>query len=448
MPAQFEFVPAGDFGKPKSADRRLIRSHCMQGKNKRGGSRRSKQQDRRAAKVPPQTLQTLPNPPIPVPPPSDIALVQLPGELGLHSEEILFKYLSYGAVRNLVSPIEVCVNVDPLQPNYFAWPFYDVTFFHAAMLTTSATNDFMLKRPMTKTTYFHLRRTLHFLNQKLCEEDAFLVDSTVYVIVMLTLMAATFGDSNAAGAHMSGLQRIVKLRGGMEYLRCTPKLHYKLDRLDLSWCLGFGGKPRFVDPNISWDPVFESQALSFENNTASNTLVDSRLLIVFQDVRSVVRSINEHFSRNTKFHGELFQESISSVQSRLLLLKDMLLNAVDECIPKRKVPYRDLRRRLRGSLQSTWVKTQKYQDLMLWVLVVCAISVLDDDPAWLAERWSGVAEADMSWEETRQRLQSVMWIDCIHDELGTEAFSTLTDQSHSVLLEEVTDDCHRNTVVT
>jgi hypothetical protein len=138
--------------------------------------------------------------------------------------------LTYGAVRALVAPIEVCVNVDPLKPDYFSWPFYDVTFFHAALLVTSATNDYFLSRSLSQATVFHLRRTLHFLNKKLAHEDAWLEDSNVYVIVMLTLMAVSFGDYTAAGAHMDGLRRIVELRGGIEYLQSTPKLHYKLDR--------------------------------------------------------------------------------------------------------------------------------------------------------------------------------------------------------------------------
>ena len=71
---------------------------------------------------------------------------------------------------------------------------------------------------------------MHFLNEKLGEKDAYLVDSNVYIIVMLTLMAAMFGDHAAANAHIDGLRRIVDLRGGMEYLRCNHNLHYKLDR--------------------------------------------------------------------------------------------------------------------------------------------------------------------------------------------------------------------------
>lgn len=91
-------------------------------------------------------------------------------------------------------------------------------------------NDYLISCTLSKTTVFHLRRTLHFLNEKLAHEDAYRDDSNVYVIIMLTLLAVSFGDYVAANAHMDGLRRIVELRGGMEYLQSMPKLHYKLDR--------------------------------------------------------------------------------------------------------------------------------------------------------------------------------------------------------------------------
>lgn len=51
MPSQFTFVSYKDEGKHNSIDRLHIRSHCMKGKNKREGSRRSLQEARRRAKA-------------------------------------------------------------------------------------------------------------------------------------------------------------------------------------------------------------------------------------------------------------------------------------------------------------------------------------------------------------------------------------------------------------
>ena len=44
MSEQFAFITLDKLGKPHSVDRRLIRSHCMQGKNRHEGLRRSAKQ--------------------------------------------------------------------------------------------------------------------------------------------------------------------------------------------------------------------------------------------------------------------------------------------------------------------------------------------------------------------------------------------------------------------
>lgn len=61
MPAaEFVFVTTGSFGKPESADRSLIRSRCMRGRNAREGSRRSVRQAKRDAQLQDQAMRLQP----------------------------------------------------------------------------------------------------------------------------------------------------------------------------------------------------------------------------------------------------------------------------------------------------------------------------------------------------------------------------------------------------
>lgn len=61
---QFVFISANDFGRTDSTDQMRIRSHCMQGKNRKAGSRRSK---RNAASKEHQVLSQALNPPLTFP---------------------------------------------------------------------------------------------------------------------------------------------------------------------------------------------------------------------------------------------------------------------------------------------------------------------------------------------------------------------------------------------
>lgn len=68
------------------------------------------------------------------------------------------------------------------------------------------------------------------LNKRLSTTESHAFDSTVYIVFILASVAAMVGDYDATGAHISGLYRILMLRGGLDYLRSDPSLHFKLDR--------------------------------------------------------------------------------------------------------------------------------------------------------------------------------------------------------------------------
>jgi hypothetical protein len=72
-------------------------------------------------------------------------------------------------------------------------------------------HDFIMQRPLAKTTYFHLRKTIAFLSERLSDSAVSLRDSTVAVVVTLILLADIL---DAVKAHIAGLQQMVRLRGG------------------------------------------------------------------------------------------------------------------------------------------------------------------------------------------------------------------------------------------
>jgi len=281
MSKQFAFVPTNGLGKPRLAGRRLIRTHCMQGKNRRelpinsakqlpgtsvlipqprhrpprASTQRAETQsaetygnDRPYSRPRPESepgvddatiaLQKLPRPP-----PPDIELLPLAAEVDRHSQELLFRFRYF--CRSLYDlslifhpvftsqehfPLKVCIDFDERPSDYSHWFFQDVAFLHSVLLAICAIHDNVRDQPLARVTRFHLQRTLHLLNRKLAEQDGCRTDSTVYIFITLALMAGLFGDHAAAEKHMTGLRQIVRLRGGLEQLRRTPKLHFTIGR--------------------------------------------------------------------------------------------------------------------------------------------------------------------------------------------------------------------------
>jgi hypothetical protein len=62
---------------------------------------------------------------------------------------------------------------------------------------------------------------------------------------------------------------------------------------------------------------------------------------------------------------------------------------------------------------------------MLWFLTVGAISVFGVGEPWLRERRQAEVPSQMTWDEARQRLKDIMWINAIHDQPGQQAFKIL-----------------------
>ena len=138
--------------------------------------------------------------------------------------------MAYSAMKLSVYPIEQCVVFDHDPTAYFAWLQNDKAFLHSVLLSTSALQDFRVRRPLSKTSLFHMKRALACLNAKLTDTDGYLTESTTWIIQTMATLAILFGDRTASTAHMAGLKRIITLMGGQAWLRGHSKKHFKLDR--------------------------------------------------------------------------------------------------------------------------------------------------------------------------------------------------------------------------
>ncbi|OHE94325.1 hypothetical protein CORC01_10372 [Colletotrichum orchidophilum] len=490
MADNFAFVTVNNTGRTQSTDRSVIRSRCMLGRNRQEGSRRSKQAARKALRLAAQSAsdtaerQTLnplltpfkPRPcethkkkqyeedsqatnkeerarndrvalmpPVPHPPPSDMSLIRFAEELGRPSQEILFRLVNINALKGTFYPIEHCVDL-PRSANSealsFSWILQDKIFLHSALFYSSAVHEHVHRRQPGKMTQFHLRRTIQLLNDALSQPDSHRNEAIFHVVLTLALMAGLWGDFNTTAVHLSGLQQIVHLRGGLKYLQRHPKLHFKLDRLALSWALGTGGAPCFFTSPVGWDSCFDAQLTppNYHAETIlSDVVSDWRLAAVWQDLRHLVNLINQHLACNSLLDGSLFQDSLGSIQTRLIRLQDQIDTPSDEClrlgmlaflsttlqIPGGKLPYKYLTESLKNICQPLVIQTLMNERITLWLLMVGAISVLEADEAWLWPLWLNLGVRQLSWENARSRLQSVMWIDRLQGALGQAAWAKL-----------------------
>ncbi|KAK1641028.1 hypothetical protein BDP81DRAFT_126328 [Colletotrichum phormii] len=94
-------------------------------------------------------------------------------------------------------------------------------------------------------------------------------------------------------------------------------------------------------------------------------------------------------------------------------------------IPGGRFPYKYLAESLRSICQTTASGTLGNEDILFWLLMVCAISFFEAEEAWLRPLWLKLGVKHLSWDSARSRLQTVMWINKLQGTLGQTVWAKL-----------------------
>lgn len=218
-------------------------------------------------------------------------------------------------------------------------------------------------------------------------------------------------------------------------------------RIELSRCLSTGHRPIFFPTPVSWDPFFRGiqPAPSALYDALSIDLATwPKLAHVYKDLQYLANLINENETRGTMMDADLFQNAIHSIQSRLLALQGVLECGVAECmrlgmlevltttfrLPTRKMPHAYLASQVQSNLQATVATTPCSRIMLTWVLMMSVVSVFEPTEPWIASLWYSLVD-EQSWDALRDILRRLIWIRCIHDEIGRKAFVQLEQRRYT-----------------
>ncbi|KAF2636854.1 hypothetical protein P280DRAFT_472739 [Massarina eburnea CBS 473.64] len=361
------------------------------------------------------------------------------------SRDIMCKYMTYSVSANLLYPVERCLNFYRAV-DYLEIMCLDESFLLSSLLSACCMNDYVMGQSPSALTIRHLRKLLMRLNSQLSNVNSKNIWAVIFTVLTLGNVASVFSDYNAATMHIQGLERIVELHCGKEYLREYPKFHFKIDRLDLSRSVSIGKRPLFrphsVVPEFSWRPFFAgSNPLPAHLTSALSTPMDTfpKFTVVYNDLRHLTNLINDHIAAGTLMSTEMFHSAIHSIQSRIIYLEGMMEDGVAECLrlgmlacltttfrlPGRKMEYTYLKERLRDMLQGVRIPSLGAQRMVFWALMMGIVAVFEADEQWIPHVWSRVVGERMNWEEARKRLRNGIWITCVHDAPAEQVFLKL-----------------------
>ncbi|KAK7750566.1 hypothetical protein SLS62_007542 [Diatrype stigma] len=259
---------------------------------------------------------------------------------------------TYNIIKRSTYLAYTFVNYQSIDQVTCQWLFQnDLTFVHAIMSVISVFKD-PRRGSWSPSTHFHLQRTIRHLNEELSRGTAVSLrrSSTIYIVGLLAVVAAILGNYAELGVHLSGLQQIVQLCGGRDFLHSMPGLHFELERsdpvrqgsLDLAFVLATEEAPHFLEIRTAspagtgfWDPCFgdddddddEAQdrqqppGISNSQLAFAACLSDPRLVTVCHDVRRLVAMVDEQAPRRSRLLCSNVYSGVSSIERRLLRLE-------------------------------------------------------------------------------------------------------------------------------
>lgn len=130
-------------------------------------------------------------------------------------------------------PAEFGLVSNQTESSFFEPVLNDTACLHFTLFTTKVYMDSLDgKKEISKIALVHLVNALAILQQRLAgnDKEQSISDSTILVVIGLTMTATALGDLEAAQNHLRGLYKMVMLRGGISAFKENRSLQPKIFR--------------------------------------------------------------------------------------------------------------------------------------------------------------------------------------------------------------------------
>ncbi|KUJ11890.1 uncharacterized protein LY89DRAFT_722304 [Mollisia scopiformis] len=358
--------------------------------------------------------------------------------------------------KNVAYPYEICLDVHPVERGWFPYMISDICCLHSMMFSLRA---FMEKdscdQPSHFTT-FHYAKTLQILQSRLHDFDktSAISDSTIMVVITLATIAEISKDLAGVETHIKGLEKIVKLRGGVRALDTNNNMQVKVCRADLGYALLFGRQPLLFREGPSWDCFIADCGLikcSHEPHDAiilafAQTTLDERLHNVLRDVHAFSCISNVAYQTTRKLSPETYNEMTISILYRLTHLffeSDLLQEAIrlgllvfsSTIFLQRHIieqPYENLLNLYGDALLGLFAHGSSTDALpvpvILWLTILSDMVAGKEIPS-TDRLHTVIGRASIeSWSQASEVLRSIAWVDFIHEKRGKEVFEASVSQ--------------------
>lgn len=296
----------------------------------------------------------------------------------------------------------------------------------------------------TPTALSYQAKAYSIVNERLHGPEG-LSNSTIWVITLLIHQEYLNQRFDIAALHAKGVERIVKMRGGLEKLEDNRALVLKLCKADIMLSLQTGSKPLYYRdqfPQLCWK--LELNGLPLDTFSAADSIdspIEAGLMGILRDIKSVCVMFNENkLSYKTEVYD--FMDIVLSFLYRLLRFRGIhevpegeanittIFHSTLLLFVMSTILQTDFRRAMKCDaaaqdaekiLRSLDMSSSSDLEVKLWALVIGSNwFTADGDTQWIVERIDIIKGklGISSWKEARDVLGKFPWLSLLHDEPG------------------------------
>lgn len=362
---------------------------------------------------------------------------------------------------------------------------FDPIFLHTMIFTTLGYHDSLRRceSPASRDTQLslHFTQALRLLRKRLIldNDEMRFSDITLSTVLGLAVYASLTGEREAAEYHLSALRTIIDFRGGLSAFWQSGKLLLELFRYvapsslvvptwliyqshfrcDIGRALNTGSTTFFftdpsAEPFAPYPEKYLSCALRLDKSGMQGNQdnlvaeLDNDLAKAYSIVKHFSAHINLARETKSKLPKELLVDATASIMYRLIHMS-YRHGSLDECVrlgllaysssvflqwKDTRMSYHYIASAYRDSMTASYLSNILSERLQLWLLITGAISIFGEhDDQWLKPQLLCIINSCCldSWDQARDILHSIMWIDLLHDRLGKRYFNSVVNDGSS-----------------
>ncbi|KAL2835490.1 hypothetical protein BJY01DRAFT_223650 [Aspergillus pseudoustus] len=447
-----QFIEEGPSGIGES-NRHVIRSHVMRGKNKGRPRRSTKRPKRIEVKEPltaPSFASKIPRPVLW----GDLCLTSFPKELDLESMNLMHRW--FFDISDALFPPQFCNKFDIIQSIWVNYILADEAYFHSTLAISASYVDFVRRKAfLSPRTLHHISQAYSLVNAKISGPSC-VSDSAIAAVVSLAIYQQVHQEPVIGLVHLQGLYRMISMRGGISLLMQENRaLALKPLRLDLELAIQNGTPTLFRSEELPvlpvhcgtnastgqlsiaapWLPDTITDLLSFSsllNQAAGGLISKLDALDYIETLTSLLYRVLEttNLVEASPTTGEMYRHltQLAMLAFMTTLLPEYTRGGYSCSLLANRIAIA-----LNGSRTVPPVLSDGRSSLLLWILMISAISVLNStDHPWLR---SLIADTSMSlelddWLAARNQLCQFPWIFALHDAPARRLWEDMTIMRH------------------